>query len=81
MVDSDVLGIRWEDNNIVCFLTTVYPWNETTFRELRKPRTTTTNAAIVKQVFGDSECKALFIPTVVDDYNHDMNGVDLADQR
>jgi hypothetical protein len=23
----------------------------------------------------------MFIPTVVDDYNHHMNGVDLADQR
>lgn len=78
---GDVLAIRWEDNNIVRFLTTVHPWNETTLSERRKPRSTSTNATAVRRVFGDSHRKLLFIPTVVDDYNHHMNGVDLADQR
>jgi len=79
--DSTVLCIRWEDNNIVRFLTTVHPWNEVTLSERRKPRTTSSNAANVRRVFGTSERKSLFIPTVVDDYNRHMNGVDLADQR
>jgi len=79
--DSTVLCIRWEDNNIVRFLTTVHPWNEVTLSERRKPRTTSTNAANIRRVFGTSERKTLFIPTVVDDYNRHMNGVDLADQR
>ena len=49
--------------------------------ECCKPRKTSTNAAAARKVFGNSDRKALFIPTAVDHYNHRMNGVDLADQR
>jgi len=78
---DDVLCIRWEDSNIVRFLTTVHPWNEVTLKLRRKPRTTSTNATAIRRIFGESERKALFVPTIVDDYNNHMNGVDLADQR
>ena len=81
MADSDVLGIRWEDNSIIRFLTTVHQWNEVTHRERRKPRSTSTNATTVRRVFGGCECKALLIPTIADDYNNHMNGIDLANQR
>jgi len=43
--------------------------------------TTSSNADNVRRVFGVSECKTLFIPTVVGDCKHHMNGVDLANQR
>ena len=76
---EDVLCLRWENNNIVRLLTTVHYWNEYILSERRKPRTTSTNAALAQQVFGNQERKTLPIPKVVNDYNHHMNSVDLAD--
>ena len=78
---GDVLCQRWEDNNIVRWLTTVHYWNEYTLSESRKPWTTSPNAALAWQAFGNQERKTLPIPKVVNDYNHHMNSVDLADQR
>jgi len=77
----DVLCLRWEDNNIVRFLTTIHNPNEYILSERRKPRTTSTNAIFTRQVFGNQERKVLPIPKIVNDYNHHMNSVDLADQR
>jgi len=62
-------------------LTTVHMWNEVTLAKRRKPRSTSTNAVMVRKAFGDRDRMACYIPTVIDDYNHHMNGVDLADQR
>src|SRR4051812_35258160 len=41
---------------------------------------TSTNAVTARKVFGDLSRKELDIPTFIDDYNHNMNGVDLAYQ-
>ena len=75
-----VLCFRWMDNNIVRMLSTIHPWNETTFSSRRKPRTTSSNATMVQRAFGEQERMSCYIPTVIDDYNHHMNRVDLADQ-
>lgn len=80
-IGKGVLCLRWMDNNIVRMLTTVHPWNEVTLTTRRKPRTTSSNAALVRKAFGKNERLGCYIPTVIDDYNHYMNGVDLADQR
>lgn len=63
------------------FMTTVHEAHEKTLSERRKPRSTSTNAIVARRIFGDQNRKVLEIPTVVDDYNHFMNAVDLADQR
>jgi len=62
-------------------LTIAHRWNDVTLVKRRKPRTTSTNASMVRKAFGDKEHLASYIPTVIDNYNHYMNGVDLADQR
>src|SRR5438477_55219 len=45
-----------------------------------RPRETSTNAAKVRAIFGHASKKSLPIPVVIDDYNHFMGGVDIADQ-
>ena len=76
-----VLCFRWMDNNIVRMLTTVHPWNEVTRSLRRRPRSTSTNASMVRKAFAGCDRASFFIPTAIDDYNHYMGGVDIADQR
>jgi len=76
-----VLCFRWMDNNLVRILSTIHPWNEVTCTARRKLRTTSSNATMVRKAFGEQERMSCDIPTAIDDYNHHMNGVDLADQR
>ncbi|RPB01625.1 hypothetical protein L873DRAFT_1675801 [Choiromyces venosus 120613-1] len=68
------------DNNIVRMLTTVHPWDEVTRSLHRRTCNTSTNATMVQKVFGDCDQASFFIPTTIDDYNHYMGGVDIADQ-
>ena len=49
-------------------------------RESRKPCETSTNSNKIKGVFGNNSRKTLPIPVVIDDYNYNMGGVDIADQ-
>ncbi|CAB4413540.1 unnamed protein product [Rhizophagus irregularis] len=44
------------------------------------PRINNTNSSTVKRVFGDNSKKELPIPEIIDDYNHFMGGVNIADQ-
>ena len=54
--------------------------DETILRYRRRPAPTSTNAHIVSPVFGDFVRKWLEIPLGIDQYNHFMGGVDIADQ-
>ena len=80
---DDVLCIGQQDNNHVLALSTVYTVHEassyiTRFR--KRPQTTSTNAITARKIFGDQARMELNIPTLIDDYNHNMNGVDFANQ-
>ncbi|CAG8586621.1 4867_t:CDS:1, partial [Paraglomus occultum] len=82
-VVENVLAILWIDNGPVTMLTTIHnvcgdDWNVA--RERRRPRETSTNANTVRRVFGNLSKKSLQIPKIIDDYNHYMGGVDIADQ-
>ncbi|CAG8798812.1 23303_t:CDS:1, partial [Cetraspora pellucida] len=46
----------------------------------RRPRTTSTNAVKVRNVFCNASKKVLLISAVIDDYNYNMSGVDIAKQ-
>jgi hypothetical protein len=48
--------------------------------ERRRPRDTSTDANFTRGIFGEEATITLKIPRIVDDYNHNMNGVDIADQ-
>ena len=48
-------------------MTTVHEAHEKTLSERRKPRSTSTNALVVRRAFGNQHRKVLEIPAVVDD--------------
>jgi hypothetical protein len=83
IVIDDVLAILWMDNGPVTMLSTIHQINgdeNRIERVRRRPRETSTNATKVRAIFGSASKKSLPIPIVIDDYNHFMGGVDIADQ-
>ena len=72
---------RWMDNGLVCCVSTLHRVEQTILRKRRRPRMTDKNKAHVREVWGNEGVKKIKIPTLIDDYNHWMGGVDLADQR
>src|SRR6185437_10454825 len=81
-VVENVLAILWIDNGPVTMLTTIHNIGEewTVTCERCRPRETSSNANTVCRVFGNLSRKALEIPKIIDDYNHYMGSVDIADQ-
>jgi hypothetical protein len=77
------VDIAWQDNNIVTALSTIHTvhqdcdWIE---RDRKRPAKTSTNAGIARKPFGDKSVKKPSIPLLIDDYNHHMGGVDIANQ-
>jgi Transposase IS4 len=82
-VVDNTLCLAWQDNNVVLALSNIHTVDKTDdFRDKvrRRPAKTSTNGRIVRQVFGEDATKQLQIPCFIDDYNHHMGGVDLANQ-
>jgi hypothetical protein len=82
-VVQDVLCLAWQDNNIVLALSNIHTVDKAEdFRERvrKRPAKTSTNRRIIRQVFGSDHTKGLRIPCFIDDYNHYIGGVDLANQ-
>jgi hypothetical protein len=82
-VVDNTLCLAWQDNNIVLALSNVHTVHKAEdFREKirKRPAKTSTNGRIVRQIFGSDPTKELEIPVFIDDYNHYMGGVDLANQ-
>jgi len=80
-VVNNTLCLAWQDNNIILALSnihTVYTTKDFRKKVRRRPTKTSTNGRIVRQVFGDASTKELRIPHFIDDYNHYIGGVDLA---
>ena len=82
--NAEVLAVLWMDNAPVTMLTTVHNIHGSKSHvdtERKRPRNTSSNAAGVRQLFGEGEfVKPLSIPSCIDDYNHFMGGIDIADQ-
>jgi hypothetical protein len=79
-----VLCIRWQDNNFVLGLSTIHTVHKASSwvnSKRNRPGPTSTNAAITKKVFGDCLFRILQIPTWINDYNHNINSVNLANQH
>jgi hypothetical protein len=82
-VVDEVLCLAWQDNNIVLGLSNIHTVDKADDfieKARKRPAKTSTNGRIVRKVFGDDYVKELQIPRFIDDYNHYMGGVDLANQ-
>src|SRR6266516_1382988 len=79
--DSLVNQFAWKDNEIVLFITTVFSDTSMVIRLRKRPgKANSEPKRTVRKAFGDQWRKKLPIPTVIDAYNHNMNGVDVGDQ-
>jgi hypothetical protein len=64
----------------VMMMSIVHKGLETIERMRRKPAKGSAGYAVAYKVFGNEYRKRLYIPGFIDDYNHHMHAVDLADQ-
>ena len=77
------LCFAWQDNNVVLVATTAHSIHQpsdfitATRKRLSK---SSTNTRIVRPTFKGQLIAELLIPVAIDDYNHGMNAVDLANQ-
>ena len=69
------------DNGLIFCISTVHKVGSVTQHTQKKPRKTIKNSKHVDKVWGEDKKKKIYIPKLIDDYNHWMGGVDLADQR
>jgi hypothetical protein len=76
--DGKVLQFAWRDGSVVLFMSTVDTATKEVLRLRKRPSTLSRQ---IREVFGDKVLKELPIPGLIDMYNHQMNAVDLADQR
>ena len=72
--------IGWRDNNLVLFATTIGDSTAVVIRKRKKSNKSRTGAAKTREAFGDEITKDIEIPVLIDEYNHDMGGVDVFDQ-
>jgi Transposase IS4 len=79
-VVGSTLCMLWQGINAVLIVTTAYSPNDTIETLPKRPSLTSTNAHIVRPLFGDSQSKRLHIPHAIDAYNHHLGGVDQSNQ-
>ena len=72
---------RWMDNGLVFCVSTLHKVGKIIKRVRKRPRKTAKNKQHIDKVWGDQGKASIYIPTLIDDYNHWMGGVDLCDQR
>jgi hypothetical protein len=71
----------WKDNALVLFLsTTTSDPNIMVIQNRERPSLTSSSTKTARKPFGSEPRKDLPIPKFVNDYNHLMNQVDIADQ-
>ena len=79
--DFGTMVARWVDNGMVFCVSTIHRSGKMVLRKRKRPRVTANNKGHVSVIWGDKGSQEIFIPTLIDDYNHWMGGVDLSDQR
>lgn len=78
-----MLCVGWIDSKTVLALSTVHTVHQNTdavVKNRRRPAGQTPGAKKARRAFGTERRKELPIPRLINDYNHCMGGVDVADQ-
>jgi hypothetical protein len=81
--DNMILQTAWKDNALVLMMSTVHELStpENSVLRLRKRlAASSTSAKTARAAFHGKDRINMLIPNLVDDYNHNMNGVDQSDQ-
>ncbi len=81
---DNVFYTGWQDNNFILRLSTdyiIYEASSWVLLKRNRPSITSTNANIIRKVFGDLLFILLDVLTWVDDYNYYINSVDLVNQH
>ena len=74
------MEFAWKDHKVVLFISTVHTGALTVVAPRRRPAATSLGARQARLAFGDQRVKKLVISNFIDQYNHYMRGVDIADQ-
>ena len=79
--EEEVMQVGFKDNAFVLLLSTAFDgWEQPVERLRRQPAKTSTSAKTAREPFKGQSTMKLEIPHIIDQYNHNMNGVDIADQ-
>jgi hypothetical protein len=70
----------WFDSAPVTILSTVHDIESQQERLRKRTGKNSTNAKKAREAFGNLQENEMMIPLCIDDYNHNMGGVDIADQ-
>eukprot|EP00957_Ditylum_brightwellii_P101329 7721844-Ditylum_brightwellii.AAC.1 len=71
----------WMDNGLALCVSTLHKVGEIVEKARKHPRSTIKNKSHVIKIWGDKEKKSIKIPTLIDDYNHWICGIDVIGQR
>ena len=79
-VVGNVCCLIWQDNSSVLFMTSYHDIRKKVERLWQRPKITSSNASAVRSVFKKESGKILPIPEFIDDYNYNIEGMDIADE-
>ena len=73
---------RWIDNNVVKMVSNIHmkTKDEVIMKLIKNPRINEINRKHIRLVWGDEHVVPIKIPTLINDYNHWILGVNLVDQ-
>jgi len=72
--------LSWKGAQLVLFMTTAHRGHEVITQGRKRPAKGSVGAKSAGPIFGNEYEKDLEVPEFIDDYNHFMRGVDIADQ-
>lgn len=79
--EEEVMQFGFKDNAFVLLLSTAFDgWEPPIERLRRQPSKSSTSARTAREPFQGQPTKLLEIPQFIDQYNNNMNGVDIGDQ-
>ena len=73
------MEFAWKDHKMVFLESTVHTGKKTIVTARKRPAVTLSGVRQMQKIFGDEIVKKLPILTFIDEYNHYMSSVDIAD--